>query len=82
MEHQLEEARRDGGQIKEQLSAAEEELEGCKTRLSRSQAEARSLQEAQQEQEQANARLKEKLSRLEVHAVYPDAWSQQKQEEP
>lgn len=43
-------------------------METSKTRLSRSQMELHLLQDAQQEQEATNARLKEKLSRLEVKA--------------
>lgn len=70
MEQKLEETRREGGQTKEKLSSAEEELESCKTRLSRAQMEVKSLQEAQQEQEEVNTRLKEKLSRLEVRDIF------------
>lgn len=70
MEHKLEETRREEGQIKEKLSSTEEELDSCKTRLSRAQVEVKSLQEAQQEQEQANTHLKEKLSRLEVRDIF------------
>ncbi|XP_056900645.1 cingulin isoform X4 [Takifugu flavidus] len=65
LEDKLEETRREAGQLKEKLSSAEEELEGCKTRLGRAQGEVQSLQECQQELEEANTRLKEKLSRLE-----------------
>lgn len=54
--------------MKEKLSSAEEELESCTTRLARAQIEVKSLQECQQEQEEANTRLKERLSRLEVGA--------------
>lgn len=41
-------------------------MEASKTRLSRAQKDIKSLEDAQQEQEEANTRLKEKLSRLEV----------------
>lgn len=55
--------------MKEKLSSTAEELETCKTRLSRAQKEVQALQESQQEQEEANTRLKEKLSRLEVRDI-------------
>lgn len=66
LEHKLEEQRGEARQLKEKLSAAEEELDASSTRLSRAQVDVKSLQDSQQVQEEANARLKEKLSRLEV----------------
>lgn len=70
LEHKLEESKREGGQMKEKLSSTEEDLESCKTHLSRAQSDVKSLQEAQREQEEANTRLKEKLSRLEVRDLF------------
>lgn len=58
--------RSEASQLKEKLSLAEEELEASKTNFTRAQMDVKSFQDAQQEQEQANTRLKEKLSRLEV----------------
>lgn len=69
LEDKLEETRREAGQLKEKLSSAEEELEGCKMRLGRAQSEVQSLQKCQQELEEANTRLREKLSRMEVRAA-------------
>lgn len=66
LEQKLEEQRGEARQLKERLSAAEEELGASNARLSRAQMDAKSLQDSQQVQEEANARLKEKLSRLEV----------------
>nr|XP_046255805.1 cingulin isoform X3 [Scatophagus argus] len=66
LEQKLDEAHREANQLKEKLSLAEEELEASKTRLSRAQMDIKSLQDAQQEQEEVNIRLKEKLSRLEA----------------
>lgn len=59
----------EASQLKEKLSLAEEEVAASKTHLSRAQMDVKSLQDAQQEQEEANARLREKLSRLEVGPV-------------
>ncbi|KAL3060192.1 hypothetical protein OYC64_014713 [Pagothenia borchgrevinki] len=66
LEQKLSETRGEASQLKEKLSAAEEEVEASQTRLTRAQAEVKSLQDAQLEQEEANTRLKEKLSRLEA----------------
>lgn len=66
LEQKLGEAQREATQLKEKLSQAEDELETTKTRLSRAQSEVDSLQDAQSDKEAANARLKEKLSRVEV----------------
>ncbi|KAK5862280.1 hypothetical protein PBY51_017692 [Eleginops maclovinus] len=66
LEQKLNETRGEASQLKEKLSSAEEEVEAGKTRLTRAQAEVKSLQDAQQEQEEANTRVKEKLSRLEA----------------
>lgn len=46
-------------------------MDACNTRLSRAQMDVKSLQDSQQVQEEANARLKEKLSRLEVGHTLP-----------
>lgn len=66
LEQKLDETRSEASRLKETLSLAEEELEASKTRLSRAQMDVKSLQDAKQEQEEANTRLKDKLSRLEV----------------
>ncbi|KAF7669741.1 hypothetical protein LDENG_00146820 [Lucifuga dentata] len=66
LEQKLCEAHADISQLKEKLLLAEEDLETSKTRLSRSQMELNLLQDAQQEQDVANTRLREKLSRLEA----------------
>ncbi|KAK1896120.1 Cingulin [Dissostichus eleginoides] len=66
LEQKLSETRGEASQLKEKLSSAEEEVEASRTRLTRAQAEVKSLQDAQLEQEEANTRLKEKLSRLEA----------------
>lgn len=66
MEQSLKESQSEAGQLKDKLSAATVELEATKTRLGRSQTDLRSLQSSQEEQEEANKRLKEKLCRLEV----------------
>uniref|UniRef100_A0A4W6FU39 Cingulin n=1 Tax=Lates calcarifer TaxID=8187 RepID=A0A4W6FU39_LATCA len=54
--------------LKDQLQRAKEdfELEASKTHLSRAQMDFKLLQDTEQEQKEANTRLKEKLSRLEV----------------
>ncbi|KAM8870054.1 cingulin isoform 3-T5 [Spinachia spinachia] len=56
----------EASQLKDQLSLAEEEVVASKTHLNRAQTDVKSLQDAQQEQEEANARLREKVSRLEA----------------
>lgn len=66
LQQKLVEAQSEASQLKDKLSIAEDELESCKTRLSKAQMDVNSLQEAEQEQKDANTRLKEKLSRLEV----------------
>lgn len=58
--------RGEANHLKEKLSLAEEEVEAGKTCLNRAQMDVKSLQDAQQAQEEANTRLKEKLSHLEV----------------
>ncbi|XP_044065254.1 cingulin isoform X4 [Siniperca chuatsi] len=65
LEQKLDETRSEASQLKETLSLAEEELEASKARLNRAQMDVKSLQDAKQEQEEANTRLKEKFSRLE-----------------
>ncbi|XP_033958775.1 cingulin isoform X1 [Pseudochaenichthys georgianus] len=66
LEQKLSETRGEASQLKEKLSSAEEAVEASKTRLTRAQAEVKSLRDAQLEQGEANTRLKEKLSRLEA----------------
>ncbi|XP_068614503.1 cingulin [Brachionichthys hirsutus] len=66
LEQKLEAARREVSQLKEKLSVAEGDLGASNARLGRAQADFKSLQDTQQEQTEANARLKEKLSRLEA----------------
>ncbi|KAA8591629.1 hypothetical protein FQN60_017003 [Etheostoma spectabile] len=66
LEEKLGETQNEVSKLKEKLSLAEEEVEASKTRLIRAQMDVKSLQVAQQEQEEANTRLKEKLSRLEA----------------
>ena len=68
LEQKLDEAQRDASKLKEKLSQAEDELETTKTCLSRTQVEVTSLQDTQGDQKAANARLKEKLSRVEVRS--------------
>lgn len=66
LEQQLGEMRAEATQLKEKLLTAEDELEESRAHLSRAQTDVRSLQDAQQEQDEAGARLREKVSRLEV----------------
>ncbi|XP_070768255.1 cingulin [Enoplosus armatus] len=66
LEQKLDETRSEASQLKETLSLTEKELEATKIRLNRAQMDVKALQDAQQEQEEANTRLKEKLSRLEA----------------
>ncbi|TKS82073.1 Cingulin [Collichthys lucidus] len=66
LEQKLNEMRSEASQLKEKLSLAEEELVASKTNFTRAQMDVKSFQDAQQEQEQANTRLKEKLLRLEA----------------
>lgn len=68
----------EASQLKEKLSLAEEELDASKTHLSRAQIDVKSLKDAQQEQEEANTRLKEKLSRLEVSNILSHTTSRHK----
>ncbi|XP_028985679.1 cingulin isoform X2 [Betta splendens] len=65
LEQKLGEATAEAIKLKEKLSLAEEELGTSNTRLSRAQADLKSLQDAEQEQKEVNTRLREKLSRLE-----------------
>uniref|UniRef100_A0A3Q0RVJ4 Cingulin n=1 Tax=Amphilophus citrinellus TaxID=61819 RepID=A0A3Q0RVJ4_AMPCI len=55
-------------QLKKKLSLTEEELDSSKTQLNRAHLDMNSLQDAQQEQKEANTRLKEKISRLELQS--------------
>ncbi|XP_054477997.1 cingulin isoform X2 [Anoplopoma fimbria] len=66
LEQKLGETRGEAGQLKVKLSLAEEEVVANKTLLNRAQMDVESLKDAQQEQEEANTRLREKLSRLEA----------------
>lgn len=66
MEQNLKESQSEASQFKDKLSVATAELEATKTRLGRAQTDVKSLQSSQEEQEEANKRLREKLSRLEV----------------
>lgn len=68
----------EASQLKEKLSLAEEELDASKTHLSRAQIDVKSLQDAQQEQEEANTRLKDKLSRLEASNILSHTTSRHK----
>lgn len=69
MEQNLKESQSEASQLKDKLSVATVELEATKTRLSRAQTDVKSLQSSQEEQEEANKRLREKLSRLEVGLI-------------
>ncbi|KAM4601134.1 cingulin isoform 1-T1 [Polymixia lowei] len=66
LEQKLGEALGEAGRVREKLSSAEEDAETSRTRLSRTQTELNVLRDAQQEQDEANARLREKVSRLEA----------------
>ncbi|XP_034409828.1 cingulin isoform X2 [Cyclopterus lumpus] len=66
LEQKLGETRGEVSQLKEKLSLAEEDVVASKTLLNKAQMDVKSLQDAQQEQEAANVRLREKLSRLEA----------------
>ncbi|XP_075965146.1 cingulin isoform X2 [Anarhichas minor] len=66
LEQKLGENRSEASQLKEKLSLAEEEVVASKTLLNRAQMDVKNLQDAQQEQEGANTRLREKLLRLEA----------------
>lgn len=73
MEQNLKESQSEVSQLKDKLSGATVELEATKTRLSRAQTDIKSLQSSQEEEEEANKRLKEKLSRLEVGPIVLNA---------
>uniref|UniRef100_UPI0037E9867E cingulin isoform X2 n=1 Tax=Semicossyphus pulcher TaxID=241346 RepID=UPI0037E9867E len=66
LEQKLDDTRSEVSQLKEKLSVAEEEVKAGETRLHRAQMDVKSLRDAQGDQEEANTRLKEKLSRLEA----------------
>uniref|UniRef100_A0A3B5MRP9 Cingulin n=1 Tax=Xiphophorus couchianus TaxID=32473 RepID=A0A3B5MRP9_9TELE len=66
LEQKLSEAQREASQLKVKLSTTEEELETARTGLSKAEMDVNSLRDAQKDQEAANTRLKEKLSRLEA----------------
>ncbi|XP_029928462.1 cingulin isoform X2 [Myripristis murdjan] len=66
LEQKLSEALNEVSRLKEKLSSAEEDRDTSKANLSRAQMDLKSLQDTQQEQEEANTRLREKLSRLEA----------------
>ncbi|XP_061676698.1 cingulin [Syngnathoides biaculeatus] len=73
LEQKLREAQIEASQLKEKLQSAGEELEASKSRLSRSQVDLNSLEEAQKEQNESNTRLKDKLSRLEAQLLTSNA---------
>lgn len=73
MEQSLKESQSEASELKEKLSVAMGELEATKTRLSRAQMDVKLLQSSQEEQEEANTRLKEKLSRSEVGYILSHA---------
>ncbi|XP_049586753.1 cingulin [Syngnathus scovelli] len=75
LEQKLSETQTEASQLKEKLSAAEDELEASKARLSRSQADLKSLEDAQKEQTESQTRLKEKVSRLEAQLLTSNAQS-------
>ncbi|KAM6995094.1 cingulin isoform 2-T2 [Tautogolabrus adspersus] len=66
LEQKLDETRGEASQLKEKLSLAEEEVKATNTRLNRANMDIKTLEDAQKEQEEANTRLREKLSRLEA----------------
>lgn len=66
LEQKLGDAQSEASQLKDKLTLVEEELEASKSHLHRSQMDLMTFEDAQQEQKEANIRLKEKLSRLEV----------------
>ncbi|XP_030014113.1 cingulin isoform X3 [Sphaeramia orbicularis] len=69
LEQKLGEAQSEASQLKDKLTLAEEELEASKTHLHRSQVDLKTFEDTQQEQKEANIRLKEKLSRLEAQLL-------------
>ncbi|XP_061145268.1 cingulin [Syngnathus typhle] len=75
LEQKLSETQTEASQLKEKLSSAEDELEASKARLSRSQADLKSLEDAQKEQTESQTRLKEKMSRLEAQLLTSNAQS-------
>ncbi|KAM6935814.1 cingulin isoform 1-T2 [Lycodopsis pacificus] len=66
LEQKLGENRSEASQLKEKLSLAKEEVVASTTLLNRAQMDVKNLQDAQQEQDGANTRLREKLLRLEA----------------
>ncbi|XP_056300577.1 cingulin isoform X2 [Pseudoliparis swirei] len=66
LEQKLGETCGEASQLKEKLSLAEEDAVASRTLLKRAQMDIKSLQDAEQDQEDANTRLREKLSRLET----------------
>ncbi|XP_037130115.1 cingulin [Syngnathus acus] len=75
LEQKLSETQTEASQLKEKLSSAEDQLEASKARLSRSQADLKSLEDAQKEQTESQTRLKEKVSRLEAQLLTSNAQS-------
>ncbi|XP_031643308.1 cingulin isoform X2 [Oncorhynchus kisutch] len=65
LQSELTDARVERDQLGEKLSSTEQELKSNTERLARTQTELNALRDSQQEQEAANTRLREKLSRLE-----------------
>ncbi|XP_034553977.1 cingulin isoform X2 [Notolabrus celidotus] len=66
LEQKLDESQSEANQLKEKLLLAEEDVKATTTRLNRAQTDIKSLEDTQQEQQEANMRLREKLSRLEA----------------
>lgn len=66
LEKKLDDTRTEITQLKENLVLTEIKLEESKMNLNKTQMELASLEESQQEQKNANVRLKDKVSRLEV----------------
>uniref|UniRef100_A0A8C7FKL7 Cingulin n=1 Tax=Oncorhynchus kisutch TaxID=8019 RepID=A0A8C7FKL7_ONCKI len=65
LQSELTDARGERDRLGEKLSSTEQELQSNTERLARTQTELNALRDSQQEQEAANTRLREKLSRLE-----------------
>ncbi|XP_020497608.2 cingulin isoform X1 [Labrus bergylta] len=66
LEQKLDETRGEASQLKEKLSLAEEEVKATNNRLNKANMDIKTLEDLQKEQEEANTRLREKLSRLEA----------------
>ncbi|KAM9404770.1 cingulin isoform 2-T2 [Salvelinus alpinus] len=66
LQSELTDARGERDRLGEKLASTEQELQSNTERLARTQTELNALRDSQQEQEAANTRLREKLSRLEA----------------